>query len=172
MLFTLFTDGTSRLYHAKSGEQITVPQIDFEGKEIRTIAYTINREHWAFAFADGTVRLGKAHFVTEIITPKDLSQNLTKLDERDSTDGTYIYSRVPGNQFRKIFFEFELGDPLEVTEAQKPIIAMDYRVSGEAERQLKAFVVVDSSFSFMMHGYVPYVTLVSPPHFQDEWVEE
>lgn len=98
MLFTLFTDGTSRLYHAKTGEQISVPQIDFEGKEIRTIAHTINREHWAFAFADGTVRLAEANFVTEIITPKALPQNLTKLDERDSTDGTYIYSRVPGNQ--------------------------------------------------------------------------
>jgi phosphate transport system permease protein len=144
MLFTLFADGTTHLYHAKTGEQITAPQIDFEGKQIQATTHTIDQQHWAFGFADGTVRLAEAHFVTDIITPQELPQNLQQLDDRDSTDGVAIYSRIPGNQFRKIVFEFNLGEPLAITETQKPLIALDYRVSGKAERQLKAFAVVDS----------------------------
>ena len=144
MAFVLAEDGTAQLFHSKTGVSLTLPQIDFEGKKITAVASTIDRSHLAFGFQDGTVRLADISFISDIITAQALPRNLQELDDRDSTDGTTIYSHIPGNQFRKISFQIELGEPLQVTDEQKPVAALDYRVSGEAERQSKAFVVVDS----------------------------
>ena len=142
--FTLFGDGSSQLCHAKTGVKLTTPVMNFEGKTITDVAHSLDGTHWAFGFQDGTVRLGEVHYVTDIMTTADVPHDLQPLDERDSTDGTAIYSHIPGNQFRKISFEITLGESLEATENQKPVLALDYRVSGKAERQLKAFAVIDS----------------------------
>ncbi len=143
LVFTLCADGSSTLYHAKSGVELTAPPVDFGDKLVTASAHTINKAHSAFGFGDGTVRLAESQFMVDIITPDQLPPDLVPLDDRDRTDGTAVYSKIPGNQFRKIGFQIDIDKPLEGTDDQKPVTAMDYRVSGEAERQLKVFVVVD-----------------------------
>jgi phosphate transport system permease protein len=49
-------------------------------------------------------------FVTEIVPADRLPQHLQPIDERDSTDGIAVYSRIPGNQFRKIRYNIHLDD--------------------------------------------------------------
>ncbi|MBD3309286.1 ABC transporter permease subunit [candidate division KSB3 bacterium] len=139
----LFADGTTHFYHAKTGTTLASPQIEFDGKQLTAVGHPLDRSHLAFGFADGTVQLAEIQFETEILRSSDLPTDLTTLDDRDSTDGTAIYSRIPGNQFRKIALNITLEEAVEVTEASRPVTALDYQVSGEAERQLKAFVVVD-----------------------------
>ena len=143
MVFTLLADGTCLLYHAATGVILTPPHLDFQGKTISAIANTIDLAHLAVGFEDGTVRFAEAQFVTEIVPADRLPQHLQQLDERDSTDGIAVYSRIPGNQFRKIHYDIQLEDSLEATSNGAAVAALDYRVSGKAERQLKAFVVVD-----------------------------
>ncbi len=144
MTFSVFEGGKSLLFHALTGTVLSNPEIHFDGKRITATASGVEGEHLAFGFEDGTVRLAEAHFETEIIRGSDLPPNLTHLNDRDSTDGAVVYSRIPGQQYRKISFELDLQDAIQVSEDAQPVTALDYRVSGEAERQLKAFVVVDS----------------------------
>lgn len=151
LVFTLFADGTTSLNHARTGMSLTPPPLDFEGNTITAVANTIDLAHVAFGFEDGTVRFAEAEFVTEILPAEDLPQNLQQIDERDSTDGVAVYSRIPGNQFRKVSYQLRLDAPLQVSDNQSAIVALDYRVSGKAERQLRAFVVIDSEGTAMLN---------------------
>ncbi len=145
LVFTLFADGASSLRHAVTGVKLPPPHLDFQGKTITAVANTIDQTHLAIGFADGSVQFAEMQFVTEIVPADRLPQHLQPIDERDSTDGIAVYSRIPGNQFRKIHYNIHVDDPLEVTSSGAAVAALDYRVSGKAERQLKAFVVVDQA---------------------------
>ena len=135
--------GEVMLFHAKTGKQLTPPELDFHGTAITSFSDTLDRRNMAFGFADGTIQFVTVLFETETITADDLPQGLTKLDERDATNGSTIYSRIPGNKYRKISLELESEPSLLISKSGNPIVALDYRVSGEAERQTKAFVTID-----------------------------
>lgn len=155
--FALFEDGTSMLAHAKTGEVLARQQMDLAGKDVTAVSVSVDRLHVALGFADGTVKLAEAQFTTEILKADQLPQDLKTLDDRDSIDGQAIYSRIPGNQYRKLSFEFAVEDAPQVPQAalQSPedplnaeetaqVVALDYRVSGKPERRLKSFVTVDA----------------------------
>ncbi|GAK57180.1 ABC transporter, inner membrane subunit [Candidatus Vecturithrix granuli] len=143
LAFTLFANGISSLHHAATGVKLTPPPLGFQGKTITAVASSIDQTHLGIGFADGTVQFAEMQIVTEIVPADRLPQHLQQIDERDSTDGIAVYSRIPGNQFRKIHYDIHVDDPVEATNNGAAIAALDYRVSGKAERQLKAFVVVD-----------------------------
>ena len=139
----LAEDGRTTMFHARTGVPLESPSFDLQGKKISTAASTIDRSGIALAFGDGTVRFGEIRFQTEILSPQEAPADLKKLDERDRTDGRAVYSTIPGNQLRKVRAELELEEPISVFPSRKPIVAMDYRKSGEAERQKRALVAVD-----------------------------
>jgi phosphate transport system permease protein len=147
LAFFLCDDGTMTLFHAKTGHLVASQQIDFGGKTVTSFDDSIDREHFAFGFDDGSVMMVQARFTYQVLTANsaDIPRDLQKIDERDSTNGEAFYSRIPGNQVRVTAFELEAEEPIQVAEEPNPILALDYHVSGKAERQLKTFAVMDST---------------------------
>ncbi|MBI4831449.1 MAG: ABC transporter permease subunit [Candidatus Lindowbacteria bacterium] len=143
--FMLSRNGEVSVVHAKTGAPFASPAVDLRGKEITSSATALDRSGMALGFADGTVRFAEVSFPSTVITARDLPEGLRELDGRDLTDGSDVYSKAPGAQYRKIVVEVRMEEPLSVSESRKPIVALDYQVSGEAERQTKAFVAMDSS---------------------------
>ena len=108
------------------------------------LATTPDRKYVVFGFSDGSVRFGALEFVTEILSPENLPQGLTRMNDEDSTDGSNVYSKIPGNQFRKVSFSLTLDKEfIPVSETGKALVALAYHVSGQAERQARAFVALD-----------------------------
>ena len=139
----LAEDGRTTMFHARTGTPLESPSFDLQGKKISAAASTIDRSGIALGFGDGTVRFGEIRFQTDILSPQDAPADLRKLDERDRTDGRAVYSTIPGNQVRKVTAELKLEEPSLVSPSGRPIVAMDYRKGGEAERQNRALVAVD-----------------------------
>ena len=146
LAFFLFNDGSVQIFHAKTGALITEDHIDFGGKELTSFDDSIDREHFAFGFADGSVIVAQASVVYKVLTADSarIPEHLQQLDERDSTDGKAFYSSIPGDQIRKTSLKLKVEEPIKATEVPNPIVALDYHVSGEAERELKTFAVLDS----------------------------
>lgn len=142
--FVLRREGGIQLFHTRTGHPLQAVRLDLEGLKITTISATIDKQDFALGLADGTVRFGKINFQTSVVIPEDLPVNLTELDARDQTNGTDIFSKIPGNQFRKISFSVSLGDRVSVGSSDNPLKSIDYHVSGEAERQKKTFITIDS----------------------------
>ncbi|MBM4325637.1 MAG: ABC transporter permease subunit [Deltaproteobacteria bacterium] len=97
----------------------------------------------AFGFADGAVRFATIEPKTEVMNRRDLPSGLKTLDERDSTDGTTVYSLIPGNQIRKTWIELQLEEAIAMSPSARPIVAMDYRFSRFGERPTKALAAID-----------------------------
>ncbi|MBU2509747.1 ABC transporter permease subunit [bacterium] len=143
--FIIFRNGTVRLFHTKTGAIINQFNLDLAKSEIKSFSKTIDKQHFAFGFADGTVRLAEIRFPYEILTTDQMPKETTKLDDVDARIGNEIVTEIPGGQFRRIHFEIILDKPIEVSTEGNAIVAVDYRVSGKAERQTRAFVSVESS---------------------------
>lgn len=135
-------DGSITANHIKSGRPLKITGFDFGGKKATAFDHTINWESVAFGFEDGTVRFGKLSLVYEVLTEDRLPAGLETIDARDRTDGSSIYSVIPGGQIRKLSVAATLEEPQTVSE--KPIIAVDYHVGGFAERPTRTFVAVDA----------------------------
>ncbi|RPJ19350.1 MAG: ABC transporter permease, partial [Desulfobacteraceae bacterium] len=144
LAFLLTKEGKGRLFHARTGLPLQQSALDFEGRILTALATTPDRKYVVFGFSDGSVRFGSLEFSTEILPPEKLPQGLTKVDEQDSTDGSSVYSKIPGNQFRKVSFSLTLDKEfIPASESGKPLVALAYHVSGQAERQARAFVALD-----------------------------
>nr|MBL0731875.1 hypothetical protein [Desulfobacterales bacterium] len=154
-------NGTISLFHAKTGFRLKSSIVDFDGNKITAFSTTINGEDLAFGFSDGSIRLAKAVFDINIIPEKNIPKNLERLDERDSTDGIFVYSRISGGQYRSIGFKIELEAPIKVSPENKPVIAVDYHITGEAERQVKALVTVDAGGSAFLSRVKSKINLLT-----------
>ncbi len=144
LAFILTKEGKGRLFHARTGLPLQKSALDFEGRILTALATTPDRKYLVFGFSDGSVRFGSLEFSTEILPPEKLPQGLTKVDEQDSTDGSSVYTKIPGNQFRKISFSLAMDEEfIPVSETGTALVALAYHVSGQAERQARAFVALD-----------------------------
>ena len=101
-------DGTVTAWHAKTGAYIDSSSFDFGGKQATAFARAIDNQDMAFGFDDGTVRLARISFSTETISASQAPKELKTLDEQDSSDGSAIFSSVPGGQMRKSSVHLEL----------------------------------------------------------------
>jgi len=136
------TGGVSA-FHAQTGTPLLDPQgFDFSGATPTAFGRTLARDNLIFGFSDGSIRFATLRFATSILTPDALPSGLVQLDSRDQTDGTAVYSRVPGNQFRKVSVVSTLDAPQRVS--QSAIVAADYRVGGTVERPTRSFVTADA----------------------------
>ncbi|MBI4184225.1 MAG: ABC transporter permease subunit [Proteobacteria bacterium] len=138
-------DGRLSAFHYGTGAPIAAPAFDFGGQTATAIGRPIKGIDVAFGFGDGTIRLGRLRLVSRVLAAGEMPAGLGRLDERDFSDGRAVYSLVPGGQVRKVEVEAELGQAQQIAEAGVPILAVDYRVGGTAERPVRAFVSLDQS---------------------------
>ncbi len=137
-------DGTVTAWHAKTGAYIDSPSFDFSGKQATAFARTIDNQDMAFGFDDGTVRLARISFPTEIISASQAPKELKTLDKHDSYDGSAIFSSVAGGQMRKSSVHLELEPAIKISDSD-PIVAMDYRVTSFGDRPKKILAAVTKS---------------------------
>lgn len=129
-------------YHVPTGEVVSTDSFDFEGREVTSVAGTLDREDLIFGFDDGTVRFATALVEVESMRPEDLPPESTELSDTDwLMDGT-IYSRVGTGDYRTLLPENTLGEIVEV--ADTPIIAVDIRTGGTRERPTISFATVSA----------------------------
>jgi phosphate transport system permease protein len=139
----LGANGGVSAFHAQTGTPLLDPEgFDFSGATPTAFGRTLARDNLIFGFSDGSIRFATLRFATSILTPDALPSGLVQLDSRDQTDGTAVYSRVPGNQFRKVSVVSTLDAPQRVS--QSAIVAADYRVGGTVERPTRSFVTADA----------------------------
>lgn len=137
-------DGHVQSFHAATGTPLQVASFDLAGQTATAFAATLRGDDLLFAFGDGTVRTGRLQLRPVVVTAEALPANLKKLDERDATDGTAVFSRIPG-QFRRTSAEISLEAPVQIADAGTAIVHADYRVGGTAERPLRTFLTLDAA---------------------------
>jgi len=137
-------DGHVKAFHAATGTQIEAQNFDLAGQTATAFASTLRGDNLLFAFADGTVRTGKLELKAQVVPTNQAPANLRALDDRDLTDGTVVYSRIPG-QLRRTGIELALDPAVQVADAGTAILKADYRVGGTAERPLRTFVTLDAT---------------------------
>ena len=142
--FAIQKDGTVRLFHARTGNPLQEFDLKLQNVDITTFSVSIDKKDIALGLADGTIRLARVATNTDILSSDKLPPNLEVLDERDLTNGSEIFSKIPGDQYRKISMNIVPGDRIVVGQSDKPLISIDYKISGEAERQKKTFITIDS----------------------------
>jgi phosphate transport system permease protein len=138
-------NGEIRAFHIGTGTPLGAPRFDVGGARITAFASTLDGRNLAFGFADGTIRVGTLDFKADVIPGESVPDNLTELSDYDRTDGTAVYSIVPGGQVRKLAVAVNLGEAQKIDESGLPIVALDYRASGTVERPSRAFVTVDAA---------------------------
>jgi len=138
----IFPSGRARAFHATSGRVLFETDLEL-GAPLTAFSRTL-AGHLVFGLADGTVRFGRLAFDTQILAPGDAPARLDELDERDRTDGRAIFSRIPGDQVRRVEARFEILPPETASPDGLPIVAADYRVGGSVERPKRAFVTMDA----------------------------
>jgi phosphate transport system permease protein len=136
--------GEVKAFHVGTGTPMAAPRFEVGEAPVTAFASTLDGQNLAFGFADGTIRVGALEFDARVIPAADAPQGLTKLNEHDRTDGSAIYSIVPGGQVRRIAVAAHLDAPQKIAETGLPIVALDYRLGGTVERPTRAFVTVDA----------------------------
>lgn len=136
-------DGVIKAFHVGTGTPIEVPTFDLGGQVATAFASTLRGDDILFGFQDGTIRTGKLNLTAQITPAEQAPVDLRKLDERDSTDGRQVFSRIPG-QFRRTTVDIALDAPVQIADAGVAILKADYRFGGTAERPLRTFVTLDA----------------------------
>lgn len=137
-------DGGVLAWHARTGFPLKAPSFDFGGKTVTAFAQTLDTTNVAFGFSDGSVRFGRILFKSDLIPSDQAPPDLKNLNSQDSSDGSAVFSAVPGRQVRKISVQLQLDEPIVASEAGSPIVALDYRLTDFGERPKRTFVALDS----------------------------
>ena len=90
-------DGKIVLFHARTGKSLKKLDLGLQGHSITTASVSFNKHDIALGLDDGTIRLIRIDYKTAIVIPQNLPQNLVELDERDQTNGSEIFSKIPGD---------------------------------------------------------------------------
>ncbi|MDF2763024.1 MAG: hypothetical protein K0S81_2 [Rhodospirillales bacterium] len=138
--------GTATLVHLATGKAVPGPGFDFGGLAPTAFSRSLSGRDLAFGFEDGTVRFGTMKIVAETLPASALPPDAEPLSDREYLKDGALYVLISAGQLRKLTVETTLEEPTPVEEgAAAPIIALDYRLGGTAERPTKAFVSADAS---------------------------
>ncbi len=137
-------DGVLTPLHALTGKPLKQRKLDFAGARATAFARTLKGGNIAFGFADGTVRFGKISFRTQVLPADRAPKGLTRINDRDLSDGRFIFSKIPGEQVRKIWLEAEVKEPQQVAPKGTAIVKLDYKVGGTPERPSISFASMDA----------------------------
>jgi phosphate transport system permease protein len=158
--FELRLDGTVQAFHPGTGEKLQAANLDMGAVAPTAFAATLRGDDILFGFADGTVRAGRMAVRNDFVPVKGVPAGLRKLDSRDQTDGSAIYTKVPG-QFRKVSIEGRLDAPVQVADPGVAIVRADYRVGGTLERPLRTFVTLDANGNLRISQAISRVDLMT-----------
>ena len=136
-------DGLVSAFHLETGRPVSAGSFDFGGVTATAVGGVVRRDQIAFGFADGTVRFGTVDFDVRVIPASDVPTGLEPLGDRDLLGDGVIFSRLPGDQYRRIALRASVGDAQQIAGA--PIIAVDYRVGGTVERPTRSFITFDAN---------------------------
>lgn len=137
-------DGRVFVWHVETGTPLKTYAYDFGGKNLTAFSHSFDLHDLAFGFSDGTARFVQLRFRADIIPEGQAPPNLKKITESDSTDGTAVFSVVPGNQIRKVSVELETEADVGVSETRAPLVALDCRVTRFGERPKKILAAIDA----------------------------
>jgi phosphate transport system permease protein len=137
-------DGRMSAFHLKTGGKLQPPSLDFGGRSATAYSASVDHTEHAFGFEDGSIRFARIGFKAEVLPPERHPASLQRLNGRDLTDGTVVYEQVPGGQLRRISVEAKLDPPVEGSAKGRPVVAVDYRLGGTAERPTRIFAVLDA----------------------------
>ena len=136
--------GDVRAFHVDTGTEIEMPSFELGGQAPTAFARTLNGRDLAFGFEDGTLRLGALKVGGAVFGAHQLPAGLRELNEVDLTDGRSIFTRVAGDQIRRVSVDVELEEAQQIAPEGTAIVAIDYRLGGTVERPTKSFVTVDA----------------------------
>jgi len=117
-------DGQIIAYHAETGEPISVEPLNFQD-DIPTAfsAYPLQGK-FAFGFNDGLVRSGRIEFTAQVLPWKAMPEGLKQLKDGDYTDGVAVYSKVPGDQIRKVVATAVVDPPVKAADGKVEALAI------------------------------------------------
>ena len=136
-------DGRIDVIHLPTQQVIDRTQLDFDGLRAISVGAVLLRDRIGFGFEDGTLRFGVVGFNVEVIRPSDVPSEARRLDDTDAYFDQTIYRRISPEQVRKISIVKEIGEPQKISDF--PIVALDYRIGGTAERPTSSFVTFDGA---------------------------
>jgi phosphate transport system permease protein len=142
--FTLRDSGDVALVHLASGQTLPSARFALGPAPITAFGRTLGDKYVAFGFADGTVRLGQLDIAARTLPADAIPSGAARLDADSFSDGQALYSRIAGNQVRKITVAADLDEAQAVTRGQA-IVALDYRRGGTVERPTEAYVTLDAA---------------------------
>ena len=131
--WSISEQGLLHSFRIDSAEVLDTRSLFQAGRHPTAWSFSRDTGHLAFGFADGTVQLGIAEFITDFIADEDVPEDLKKL--KPGEVGTFrdgIVQVTPENQFRYQKLEITLEDPVTV-EADVPIELIDLSVSTNGE---------------------------------------
>jgi phosphate transport system permease protein len=144
MVAMVMPSGEISAFHVGTGDALIGPRFDVGAGRITSLAGTPDGANLAFGFADGTIRFGTLQFEVQVISAGDAPAGLKTLNDRDRTDGTSVYSQLPGGQVRKLSIATKLDAPQKISDSGSPIVHIDYHIGGTVERPSRAFVTIDA----------------------------
>ncbi len=136
-------EGTYSTFHLDTGQPVASGALDFGGRSAVSVGGVVQRDQVAFGFDDGSVQFARLGFTVDVLPGSDLPRGAAPLTESDWLDGDAVYSRLPGDQVRRIRLDTELLDLVEVSD--RPIVALAYRLGGTVERPTRSFVTIDAA---------------------------
>lgn len=136
-------DGRATTFHIATGRAIGEVALDLGGRRATAVGGTLERDRVAFGFEDGTVRFGRVGFEVGTVVRRNAPSDLVRLTDQDFLSGQTIFSPVQTGDFRTIRAVTTLGETVRVSD--RPIVAIDYRIGGTAERPSTAFVTADDA---------------------------
>ena len=156
----LAPNGVIEAFHAPTGRMLPAPAFDLDGQTATAIGTTLQGGDLIFGFVDGTVRVGTLQLRQLVVLEGAIPAGAERLDERDVTVNGAVFSQIPG-QFRRTTIETSLEAPAQVAPAGTPIVKVDYRVSGTAERPLKTFVSLDAAGTIRLSQAASIVNMMT-----------
>ena len=130
--------------HKGTGTRINVPAFDLGGRKVTAFSATTESDDIVFGLDDGSVRFGRLRIVATTLPGDRVIANGRRLDSETQTDGDALYTAIPGRQIRRVAIESTLDKPEVVAADGSPIVNVDYRVGGTAERPTRSFVTIDA----------------------------
>lgn len=137
-------DGTVSAVHIATGTPISAPAFDFGSAKVTAFSGALNGRDLGFGLDDGTVRIGRLVIDVKVVGPADLPAGLKSLAGGDQTDGQAVFSKLPGDQYRRVTVATTLEPAVQIAQGQA-ITNLDLRVGGTVERPTQTFVSLDAS---------------------------
>ena len=116
-------DGNVRLFEIASGRMVGEPKPLGDGAAPTAVASNRNGALVAAGYADGTVRVGSIGFDESIELGEPPAEGQTNWVD----DGAFYEVASPG-RVRRSALDIDLGEPVELTEGQGPVVRLEYQI--------------------------------------------